>query len=75
MGWTFTTCLSLMLLYTVGAQRPHLYPYGEEVGDSIAPINDDGYTERVDISIGFPFFNTTYSSLFVSIYKCTYSCK
>ena len=42
------------------------YPFGTDVGDRTAPVNDDGYTAPVPISIGFPFFNTTRRSLFVS---------
>ena len=35
------------------------YPFGSDVGDSVAPVNDDGSTINIPISMGFPFFNST----------------
>lgn len=42
------------------------YPFGPDEGDSEAPVNDDGSTEAVNITLGFPFFNKTYKQLFVN---------
>lgn len=53
---------------------PIFYPFGPDLGDNIAPVNDDGYTDSVAIGIGFPFFNTTRHSLFVSISIDLYNC-
>ena len=42
------------------------YPFGSDVGDSVAPVNDDGSTDNIPISMGFPFFNSTNVNLYVS---------
>ena len=42
------------------------YPFGSDVGDSVAPVNDDGSTANIPISMGFPFFNSTNVNLYVS---------
>lgn len=42
------------------------YPFGQDEGDSVTPVNDDGSTGAVVITIGFQFFNKTYNQLFVS---------
>ena len=43
------------------------YPAGPDVGDDIAPVNDDGSTEELPIGTLFPYFDQLYGSLFVSI--------
>src|SRR6218665_891367 len=63
--------LSLQLEDVQGITDPDLpssvfYPFGQDEGDSVAPVNDDGSTGAVPISTGFPFFNRTYRQLFVS---------
>jgi len=63
--------LSVQLEDVQGITDPDLppslfYPFGEDEGDSVAPVNDDGSTGAVPISTGFPFFNKTYQQLFVS---------
>jgi hypothetical protein len=45
------------------------YPYGPENGDTSAPINDDGSTDRINIGFPFPFFDQEHESLFVSPYN------
>ena len=48
------------------ALHAHLYPYGPGVGDSTAPVNDDGSTDSVTISASFPYFDVLHTSLYVS---------
>src|SRR6218665_2040293 len=43
------------------------YPFGPDVGDSVMTPNDDGSTGSVRIDVGFPFFATSNTELFVSI--------
>lgn len=43
------------------------YPFGSDVGDSVIPPNDDGTSGSVTIDVGFPFFATSNTELFVSI--------
>jgi hypothetical protein len=42
------------------------YPYGRSTNDSTLFKNDDSFSDRIPISISFPFFNKSYDSLFVS---------
>ncbi|KAG8539342.1 hypothetical protein GDO81_021041 [Engystomops pustulosus] len=42
-----------------------LYPYGEEEGDQITPIEDDGTSGEVQLSMEFKFFAKRYKSLHV----------
>ena len=45
----------------------HFYPFGTDFGDTVAPVNDDGSTNQIDIVVAFPFYNHIHNSLFVSI--------
>ena len=45
----------------------HFYPYGPDVGDETAPVNDDGGTDAIEVSTQFPFFNERHTSLYVSL--------
>ena len=51
---------------------PHFYPYGTAVGDRIAPVNDDGSTGDVPISVKFPFVDQEHESLYVSTSNLCY---
>ena len=42
------------------------YPFGLEENDAIAPINDDGSTQEIQI-VGLPFFENLQYSLYVCI--------
>ncbi len=44
----------------------HFYPFGPDVGDAIAPINDDDSTDRISIDVAFPFYEDVHNHLFVS---------
>ena len=44
----------------------HFYPYGPDLGDQTAPVNDDGSTGEIPISTLFPYFEKQYGSLWVS---------
>ena len=43
------------------------FPFGGDVGDSVLPVDDDGFSSAQYIETGFPFFNVTRRVLFVSI--------
>jgi len=43
------------------------YPFGTDQWDSVAPVNDDGFTPAVQIGLGFPFFSSRRTAVFVSI--------
>ena len=51
-------------------QPAHFYNYGPAINDNPVPINDDGSSGPVTISIDFPFFDSNHASLYVSIYIC-----
>ncbi|XP_062583115.1 protein mesh-like [Saccostrea cucullata] len=42
------------------------YPFGEDVGDTTMPANDDGSSPNISISAKFPFFNHQHDQLIVS---------
>jgi hypothetical protein len=48
-----------------------MYPYGVSVGDTIAPVNDDGSTAAIPLSIpgysGFKFFYSLKNNIYVSM--------
>jgi len=48
-----------------------LYPFGTDVGDSIVPDRDSVSSPALDISTGFPFMFTNYSTVYVSIKACS----
>ena len=42
------------------------FPFGGDVGDSVLPVDDDGFSSAQYIETGFSFFNITRRVLFVS---------
>ena len=72
--WTMTPYLALIILLgchyagvEVQGQPAIFYPFGASAGDATLYINDDGSSGRLPISIGFPFYGNTHTSLYVSI--------
>lgn len=55
-----------------GFPLSQFYPYGSTAGDNNLPANDDGSTPSINVSVPFPFFGQSYSSIYVSI-SCTVS--
>uniref|UniRef100_A0A8W8I3F3 G-protein coupled receptor 133 n=1 Tax=Magallana gigas TaxID=29159 RepID=A0A8W8I3F3_MAGGI len=56
-----------MLSTTVtGFPLRQFYRFGSDEGDSILPSNDDESTPRIDVSVPFPFFGSSYSSIYVN---------
>lgn len=64
----FVVALSAIMQSTsvTGYQLSQFYPFGSAAGDSILPQNDDQYTSSINISVPFPFFGSTYNSVYVS---------
>ncbi|XP_062583134.1 protein mesh-like [Saccostrea cucullata] len=65
----------LCLLYLLGinclvfvdtVRVSDFYPFGEDVGDTTMPENDDGSSPNISISAKFPFFNHQHDQLIVS---------
>ena len=74
-GFLHTFCVLLHILCLHGLTNPsqlplpdRFYHFGTELGDEVAPVNDDGSTDRVPISTPFPYFDSFFSYLFVSIH-------
>ena len=66
-GTLLTLCAVLTAVAGAAMDAPaHFYPYGPGVGDSTAPVNDDGSTDSVTISASFPYFDVLHTSLYVS---------
>ena len=45
---------------------PNFYPFGKSEGDQVVPRGDDSSSGNISISIPFPLFGQSYTSLFVS---------
>jgi hypothetical protein len=45
-----------------------LYPFGVNNGDNVLGLTDDGSSGPVQLTIAFPFYNSSYTKLYVSIY-------
>ena len=60
--------LTLMFLLTVcyGIPLDDFFPFGDNVGDSKFPPNDDRSTP-IQLNFGFTFYNQTYQTIFVSV--------
>jgi hypothetical protein len=58
----------LILVYAVNANVSidQFFPYGPEAGDSQNQIGDDGFAGPISLRYPFPFFNNTYTQLFVN---------
>ena len=41
-------------------------PFGTDVGDRIVPVGDDASSPAISIPGGFPFFNVSRSTVYVS---------
>lgn len=65
---TFIVTLSAAMPITIvnGFPRSQFYPFGTTATDNYLPANDDGSTSRIPISVPFPFFGSSYSSVYVS---------
>ena len=48
-----------------GQNLPRLYPYGLDIGDSLAPQGDDSFAQ-FDFETAFPFANQREASVFVN---------
>lgn len=68
---TFVVTLSALLQTTIISGYPlsQFYPFGSTAADNNLPANDDGYTSSIPVSVPFPFFGSSYISVYVSI--CT----
>ena len=51
---------------TRGQDQSHFYKFGLDIGDSVAPTNDDGSVGPLDLDSVFPFYGHTHSSVIVS---------
>ena len=71
MSFLYSTFLAITVLIGYGMTYPlsQFYPFGATAGDSNLPANDDGSTSSIHISVPFPFFGSSYSSVFVSVFK------
>ena len=44
------------------------FPFGTDVGDSVLPVQDEASSPGIHIPTGFPFFNVSRHTVFVSFY-------
>ena len=65
--------LATLVIYSIGYPLEEFYPFGLTAGDSNLPANDDNSTSSIPVSVSFPFFGSSYNSVFVSYFtfvKC-----
>lgn len=55
--------------FVISYPLSQFYPFGSIAADNNLPANDDGFTSSIPIYVPFPFFGSSYSSVYVSI--CT----
>jgi hypothetical protein len=53
--------ISVMHCYSLS----QFYPFGPAAGDSNLPANDDGSTSQIPLAVPFPFFGSSYNSIYV----------
>ena len=58
--------LILILAYYLDSTPDIFYPFGREIGDDLMFKNDDDFLGPLDIAIEFPFFNRSFSSVFIN---------
>lgn len=58
--------LATLVIYSIGYPLDEFYPFGSAAGDSYLPANDDHSTGSIPVSVPFPFFGSSYNSVFVS---------
>lgn len=78
-GLSTVNCLAVVLfvasdvIQVDGLNDPRLpaifYPFGTDVGDRVAPVNDDSYSSSISLNFEFRFFNRGERTLFVSIFS------
>lgn len=63
----FISAVFLSIVGVKAVERSELFPFGDEVGDSTVPPNDDSFA-NVSLSLipEFLFFNGSYRNLFVN---------
>lgn len=54
------------IFQTAGLPLSELYPFGQQNGNTSVQKIDDGSSSKVEININFPFFNSSFSSLYVN---------
>ena len=71
MSFLYITFLALTALIGYGTTYPlsQFYPFGSAAGDRNLPANDDQYTSSIPLSVQFPFFGSSYRSVFVSAFS------
>lgn len=55
--------------FVIGYPLSQFYPFGSIAADNNLPANDDDFTSSISISVPFPFFGSSYSSIYVIMYK------
>lgn len=64
---TFVVTLYALMQTISGYPLSQFYPFGSTAADNNLPANDDGSSPSIPISVPFPFFGSSYSSVYVSI--------
>lgn len=52
--------------FVISYPLSQFYPFGSIAADNNLPANDDGFTSSIPISVPFPFFGSSYSSVYVN---------
>lgn len=56
----------LILIKNLESSLDIFYPFGEEFGDDVMFKNDDEFLGPFEIAVQFPFFNKSFSSVFIN---------
>ncbi|XP_061173565.1 sushi, nidogen and EGF-like domain-containing protein 1 [Saccostrea echinata] len=58
--------VSVILNICICFPLSQFYDFGFDAGDSELPANDDGSTSSISIAVPFPFFGSSYNSIYVN---------
>lgn len=66
----FVVALSSIILSSTvtGFPLSQFYPFDSTAGDSSLPANEDESTPSINVSVPFLFFESSYSSIYVSVF-------
>lgn len=67
LAWFIVLCLGTVEICGAVPVIEHFYPFDIYGLDNKTQAKDDGGSDLIHLDIGFPFFNYTYSSLYVSM--------
>lgn len=64
--WLLAICTLVLVNFSASIPLEDFYPFDISGADNKTKVEDDGGSEKIFLSVDFPFFNYTYNSLYVN---------